>query len=198
LTILTTRAKGSNSDTGSRHDATLEAGSITINQDGYDATLDRIYDVKGLENMHVEIQNTHATNGLIYKIEKARKEFTEVGEVVTGDFNKDILGNTTVLALVAATGTITLVTALAGDIVTINGLTYTAATDFEVDIGIGPSGSEEVLIPNVTYHVSVAGLNIISVPYPFKVEIPAGSRISARASNAAVQTVDIDINITGT
>lgn len=73
-----------------------------------------------------------------------------------------------------------------------------ASTDFEIDIGIGPAGSEEVYIPNVTYHVSIAGNNIISVPYPFKVELPVGTRISARASNAAVKTVEVDINIDGT
>lgn len=73
-----------------------------------------------------------------------------------------------------------------------------AATDYEIDIGIGPSGSEEVLIPNITYHVSVAGNNIISVPYPIKVELPVGTRISARAINVAVQTVEVDINIDGT
>jgi len=140
LTILTQRAKGANSDSGGSHDATLEAGNITVDKDAYDASLDRIYDTKGLANLNVEIVNTGATNGLTCKIEKARKEFIAVTELVDADFDQDILANTDVLALVAATGTVTLATVLAGDTVTINGLVYTAVagakannTQFSID-----------------------------------------------------------------
>lgn len=73
-----------------------------------------------------------------------------------------------------------------------------AATDYSIDIGIGPPGSEEVLIPNIKYHVNITANNIITVPYPFKVEIPAGSRISARCQNVAAVDVDVNITISGT
>lgn len=73
-----------------------------------------------------------------------------------------------------------------------------AATDYSIDIGTGAAASEEVLIPDIKYHVSTAGNNIISVPYPFKVEIQKGTRISARCLNAAAVNIDIDIVLTGT
>ncbi len=74
----------------------------------------------------------------------------------------------------------------------------TAATDFQLDIGVGAAASETVLIPDIEYHVSVAGNNIISVPYPFKVEIQKGTRISARVQNAAAESVDVNVLLTGT
>ena len=96
MTILTARKKGANSDSGALSDLVLEAGAIAIDADAYAAALDRIYDVKGLANMHVEIENTGGANGLIYKIENSRKEFTEVSELVNGDFDQDILADTIV------------------------------------------------------------------------------------------------------
>lgn len=123
------------------HDKVLEdGGNITINSDIYSSTLDRIYEVKGMKNVHIEINNSGATNGLTFKIENARKEFTDITTLVDADFNQDILGNTNVLALVAATGTVTLASVLAADFVTINGVVYTAVagvkannTQFSID-----------------------------------------------------------------
>ena len=69
------------------HDPVLETGGITIDQDAYSSGLDRIYDVKGLKNMHVEIENTGGANGLTYKIEKARKDFANVSDLVDADFD---------------------------------------------------------------------------------------------------------------
>lgn len=74
----------------------------------------------------------------------------------------------------------------------------TAATDYSVDVGIGAAASETVLIPNVKYHVNITANNIITVSYPFKVEIPAGTRISARCQNAAAESVDINVVLSGT
>ena len=96
MTILTQRARGANSDTGGVADAAIQTGGITINQDAYDSSLDRIYDVKGLQNMYVEIKNTGGANGLTFKIEKARAEFTEVSELVNADFDEEIKGDTNV------------------------------------------------------------------------------------------------------
>lgn len=140
MTDLVQRLVGPNVKSASFHDVTLEAGAINVNSDTYGAPLDRIYNTKGLKNIHIEIENTNATNGLIFKIEKSRKEYLVLSSLGDADFDQDILGNTTVEAVVAATGTITLATALAGDTVTINSLVYTAVagvkannTQFSID-----------------------------------------------------------------
>lgn len=140
MTILVDRAIGTNSLTGAKHDAVLQTGGITVNQDSYVAALDRTYNVKGLTDMYVEIENTGATNGLTFKIENARKEFTAISELVDADFNQNIVANTNVAAGVFATGTVTLASVLAADTVTINGLVYTAVagakannTEFSID-----------------------------------------------------------------
>jgi len=138
---LVQRTTGPNTKSAVFHDKVLEdGGNITINQDSYVAALDRVYNVKGLKSVHVEIVNSGATNGLTFKIEKARKEFTDIATLADADFNQNILANTNVLASVVATGTVTLATALAADTVTINGLVYTAVagvkannTQFSID-----------------------------------------------------------------
>ena len=139
MTDLISRATGPHSSNRVLHDLVLQTGGITIDQDLYSSGLDRIYDIRGLTNMHVEIKNT-GSNPLTYKIEKARKNFTLLTTLSFADFDKDIQGNTDVLALVAASGTVTLVAVLAGDTVTINGLVYTAVagvksdnTEFSID-----------------------------------------------------------------
>jgi len=78
------------------YDSVIEAGGITVNQDAYSAGLDRIYDVRGFKDMHVEIENTGGANGLTYKIEKARKNFTLLADLVDADFDKDIKADTNV------------------------------------------------------------------------------------------------------
>jgi len=135
---LVLRAKGAYSGNSQYYDKALEAGAITIDQDSYTSGLDRVYDVKGLDAMDVGIKNTGA-NPLTYKIEKARKEAL-ASALVDADFDQDIKANTDVLASVAATGTVTLASVLAGDTVTINGLVYTAVagvkannTQFSID-----------------------------------------------------------------
>ena len=139
MTDLISRTKGPHSSNRVLHDLVLQTGGITIDQDLYSSGLDRIYDIRGLANMHVEIKNT-GSNALTFKIEKARKNFTLLTTLSFADFDKDIQGNTDVLALVAASGTVTLVAVLAGDTVTINGLVYTAVagvksdnTEFSID-----------------------------------------------------------------
>lgn len=94
MTSLTQRPGPS--QLGILHDPVLQTGAIAINQDAYTAGLDRIYDVRGLRNMYVEIQNTGGTNGLTYKIEKARKNFTLLTDLVDADFNKDVKADTNV------------------------------------------------------------------------------------------------------
>ena len=57
-------AKGKFSGNTVYRDALLETGAIAIDQDAYTAGLDRVIDVKGLKNMHLEIENTGGANGL--------------------------------------------------------------------------------------------------------------------------------------
>lgn len=78
------------------HDALLQTGSIAIDQDAFTSGLDRIYDVKGLTNIHVEIENTGGANGLTFKIEKARKEFTDISTLTDADFDQDVVVDTNV------------------------------------------------------------------------------------------------------
>jgi len=121
-------------------DPELQTGAITIDQDGYTTALDREYDVRGKKNMHLEVKNTGSTNGLIYRIERASKNFVNISDLVDADYDKIIKADTDVLAEVKAFGTITLATVVAGDTVTVNGLVYTAVagvkannTEFSVD-----------------------------------------------------------------
>ena len=60
MTTLSQRQKFTGAIGGIVHDAVLETGGITVDQDAYGSTLDRIYNVKGRANMHVEIENTNA------------------------------------------------------------------------------------------------------------------------------------------
>jgi len=144
LTELTIRERGPISGNSQYADALLQTGAIAVDQDSYstdpDSTvLDRVYNVKGLDNMHFEIENT-GVNPLTFKIEKARKEFKLLSSLLEADFDQEIKANTDVLALVAAFGTATLASVLAGDTLTINGNLYTAVagvkannTQFSID-----------------------------------------------------------------
>jgi len=142
MSDLVQRLKGPNSREVTFHDAVLAAAlPITINQDNYVAALDLVYNVKGLKAMHVDVQNT-GEDGLTFKIESARKEYTLLTSLVDGDFNNDLLADTNVVGGDPATGTITCAGVLAGDTVTVNGLLYTAVagakandTQFSIDTG---------------------------------------------------------------
>lgn len=121
-------------------DPVLQTGAIIINSDVYAAALDRIYDTRGLTSVHIETENTDATNAFTYKIEKARKEFTALTALVDADFDQNIKGNTNVPIAVSATGTVTLASVLAADTVTVNNVVYTAVagvkannTQFSID-----------------------------------------------------------------
>ena len=94
MTDLISRTLGSNSKNSVLHDSVLQTGGILVDQNAYTAGLDRIYDVKGLANMYVMIKNTGGTNGLTYKIEKARKQVADITTLVDADFDKDIIADT--------------------------------------------------------------------------------------------------------
>jgi len=70
-------------------------------------------------------------------------------------------------------------------------------TDYDIDIATGAGGSEVVLIPDVHYHINLTGASEISLPFNFKVDIVAGTRIAARAANPATETIDVEIILIG-
>lgn len=135
MTVITLKRQSTPSKDATVYfdDPALQTGAITIDKDGYTAGLDREYDVRGKKNMHLEVKNTGATNALIYRIERASKDFVNTSEVVDADYDKIIKADTDVFAEVKAFGTITLATVLAGDTVTVNGLVYTAVAGVKPD-----------------------------------------------------------------
>lgn len=78
-------------------DKVIQDGAIAIDQDAYTAALDRVYNVKGLNNMHVEINNTGGANGLTYKIEKCRIKYENDSiPTLDADFDEEIKADTNV------------------------------------------------------------------------------------------------------
>lgn len=185
---LVQRLKGPNARTVTYHDKVLEDGpDIVINDDDYSSTTDRIYDVKGLNAMHIEVQNT-GENGLTFKIESARKEFTDVATLVDGDFDDDILADTNVVGGDPATGTITCAGVLAADTVTVNGLVYTAVagakannTEFSIDTGDNECATD--LADSITNDVRVGTLNDVTATSSTNV-VTATQTVSGTAGNA--------------
>jgi hypothetical protein len=107
LTELSRRALGGYNAISEFADPVLLAGGIAIDQNAYTAGLDRIYDIKGIKDIYILIQNTHATNGLTYKVQQTRAEFTEVSELVDGDFVDGFVAEANVAALAEAESTTT-------------------------------------------------------------------------------------------
>lgn len=96
MTILTSRKHGPIGVESVLHDAVLVAGAISVNQDAYTTGLDRIYDVRGFKNMHIEYENTGVANGLTFTIQKARIDYDLLTELVDADFDVDLLADTDV------------------------------------------------------------------------------------------------------
>ena len=65
--------------------------------------------------------------------------------------------------------------------------------DYEIEIAKGQIGSEETIIPKILYHVNLTGQNIVMESMNFKVEIPEGTRLSARVK-ATTNTDEIEIH----
>ena len=59
---------------------------------------------------------------------------------------------------------------------------YTAACGILVDIAIGSSGNETVIVSNLD--VSLGNSNVVTQTYAFPISIPAGTRISARVQSS--------------
>jgi len=72
------------------------------------------------------------------------------------------------------------------------------ANEYHTDIGTGAAASEVVLIPDLEYEVSVAGNNRLSIVYSMKVNIAAGTRLSARvAATDVTDTIETGVIATG-
>ncbi len=77
-----------------------------------------------------------------------------------------------------------------------NGNTALTDGDFLIDIGIGGSGSEQVLIPDLPFTVdSVRDLMAPKIFGPWTVEIPEGARLSARIAGSTTTAPDDDMDI---
>jgi hypothetical protein len=107
MTDLVRRALGGYNAISEFADPVLLAGGIAIDTDAYDASTDRIYDIKGIKDIYILIQNTHATNGLTYKVQQTRAEFTDISELVDGDFVDGFVAEANVAGLAEAESTTT-------------------------------------------------------------------------------------------
>ncbi len=101
MTELFIRKRGPISGNSTYFDKVLQAGAIPVDQDNYStdpnsSPLDRVLEVKGLDKMHVEIENTGGTNGLDFRIESVRKEFEKISDLVNADFDNELKADTTV------------------------------------------------------------------------------------------------------
>lgn len=92
---LLQRRRGAFSRKTAYQDTALQTGGIAVDQDAYSPGLDRVYDVRGLDSMHSEIENTGA-NPLTYTIEAARKEFADIATLVDADFDLVLVPDTNV------------------------------------------------------------------------------------------------------
>ncbi len=85
-------------------DDELDAGGIVINQDAYDTSLDREYDVRGLSKIGIIAEETVGTNGITYKVQEAYKSFKLLSDIVDADYQDGFLAES-VLAAGAEEGT---------------------------------------------------------------------------------------------
>ena len=87
---MTPRPKGAYSGNTEYHDASFDV-ETAVSNDNYSTTPDsgfndRVYDVRGLSALYAEIHNTDSTNSLRWKVMKARKNFTQLSDLVDADF----------------------------------------------------------------------------------------------------------------
>lgn len=97
--VLTPSVHGPYSRAAEFFDSALETTSQLIDNDNYDSAHDRIYEVKGLRNLHLEISNDGA-NGLTYRIENVTKFNVDADDVdsLPATAFKEIKGDTIVAA----------------------------------------------------------------------------------------------------
>ena len=93
MTKLVQRKKGDNVFNVSFHDKPF-AGGILVDNITF-GSFDRIYDSKGLETMFIKLSNI-GVNGIKYVIDATQVEFTNLSDLVDGDFTKILEAQATI------------------------------------------------------------------------------------------------------
>jgi len=116
VTVLTKRVPGAHNAISEFFDKALETGAIAIDDNAYITAKDRIYDVKGLKDFYILVKNTGGANGLTYKVQQARKEFSKLSDLLDADFVDGVVAEANVAfgaeaesVIVRASGEITAV-----------------------------------------------------------------------------------------
>lgn len=86
---LVQKQKGAYSGNSIYHDKALADTALVVDNAAYATAFDRLYDVKGLEEMWAEFTNTGA-NSIDMLIEKTHKEFTDITDLVDADFETEV------------------------------------------------------------------------------------------------------------
>ena len=75
-TIKLSPRQGENTVGSELNDPVIEAGGILVNDAAFQVVSDRIYDVRGLTNIYIELENEGApANGITYVIQQATRNY---------------------------------------------------------------------------------------------------------------------------
>lgn len=86
---LVPKQKGAFSGNSVYHDKAIADAALVVDNATYDAAHDRLYDIKGLEEIWARFKNTGA-NTIDMTIEKSHKEFTDITTLVDADFEDEV------------------------------------------------------------------------------------------------------------
>jgi len=91
MTVIVLVAKKSGAYSGNTiyHDKGLADTALTVDNAAFAAAQDRLYDVKGLEEIWAQFKNTGA-NSIDMLIQKSHKEFTDIADLVDADFATEV------------------------------------------------------------------------------------------------------------
>lgn len=85
--------------------------------------------------------------------------------------------------------------AINGFTLNLGGFTIASTADFLLDLAIGAGGSEEVIIPNVLFSVGAGSDLDFYKSTSFPINIPAGSRVSARIQSTLLSSqISVSLN----
>ncbi len=111
---LVPKKKGRYSGNSIYYDKALEDTFLTINNGVYDDAHDRLYDVKGLEEIFAIFEN-FGVDSIDMLIQKTHKEFTNLADLTSLDFFEEV-AEAAIAAGAEATGTVTLDTGASGSV----------------------------------------------------------------------------------
>jgi len=86
---LVPKQKGAFSGNSVYHDKAIADTALVVDNAAYATAFDRLYDVKGLEEIWAQFENTGA-NSIDMTIEKSHKEFTDITTLVDADFEDEV------------------------------------------------------------------------------------------------------------